>query len=55
VRVSYNDTGKILAFLVDMIPRATFFFNDRAEKLCSAGVKNLLVTNAKLKTIAQFF
>lgn len=54
-RLSYNDTGKIFAFLIDMIPSATFFFNSRAEKLLSAGTVNLMVTNSKLKTISQFF
>ena len=54
-RLSYNDTGKILAFLIDMIPSATFFFNSRADKLLAAGVLDLQVTNAKLKTISQFY
>ena len=54
-KLSYNDTGKILAFLVDMIPSAAFFFNARAEKLLAAGTVNLTVTNSKLKTIAQFY
>lgn len=54
-KLTYTDTGKILAFLIDLIPNATFFFNSRSEKLTAAGSINIMVTNAKLKKISSFY
>ena len=31
-KLSYADTSKVLSFLINLVPNATFFFNSRAGK-----------------------